>query len=460
MSDSRPKIQLPLAFTQDDQGASLGSGASGSVSLAANSVTESPTVGDRLMERICDPDNLLVAMAKVIANGGAPGVDGMSVRELEGYFEQHRARITQELLAGTYRPQPVRRVEIPKPDGGVRKLGIPTAVDRMVQQAILLVLSPEWDATFSEHSFGFRPGRSAHQAIAQAQSYLEAGYSWVVDLDLEKFFDQVQHDVLMSRVARRVSDKRLLKLIRAFLNSGVLVDGLTEATLAGTPQGGPLSPLLSNLLLDEWDRELKARGLHFVRYADDCNIYVRSPRAGERVLKSVTNWLAKRLRLKVNQSKSAVDRPQKRKFLGFTFTAKRQRSIAPQSREKFKKRIRELTKRNQGSSLERVISELRSYLVGWRGYFGFCQTPSVLRDFDSWIHRRLRSYAWKQWKTGKRRFAQLRSLGVGKDLAAQTAGSRKRFWQLSRSPALNIALSRAQLIDWGLPLLLQPVPSV
>ena len=238
------------------------------------------------------------------------------------------------------------------------------------------------------------------------------------------------------------------------------MDGLTEATLAGTPQGGPLSPLLSNLLLDEWDRELKARGLHFVRYADDCNIYVRSPRAGERVLKSVTNWLAKRLRLKVNQSKSAVDRPQKRKFLGFTFTAKRQRSIAPQSREKFKKRIRELTKRNQGSSLERVISELRSYLVGWRGYFGFCQTPSVLRDFDSWIHRRLRSYAWKQWKTGKRRFAQLRSLGVGKDLAAQTAGSRKRFWQLSRSPALNIALSRAQLIDWGLPLLLQPVPSV
>jgi RNA-directed DNA polymerase len=351
-------------------------------------------------------------------------------------------------------------VEIPKPDGGVRKLGIPTAVDRVIQQAILLVLSPQWDDTFSEHSFGFRPGRSAHDAVAQAQTYLEDGYTWVVDMDLEKFFDRVNHDVLMSRVARRVQDKRLLKLIRAFLNSGVMIDGLAEATPEGTPQGGPLSPLLSNLLLDDLDRELASRGLRFARYADDCNIYVKSRRAGERVLQSVTRWLATKLRLQVNQSKSAVDRPWNRKFLGFTFTTQHKRSIAPASRAKFKKRIRELTKRNRGSSLVQVVSELRSYLLGWRGYFGFCQTRSVLRDFDSWIHRRLRSYAWKQWKTGKRRFAELRRLGVGKDLAAQTAGSSKRYWHLSRSPALNISLTRAYLIELGLPLLLEPETKV
>jgi len=434
--------------------------AEGAVPRMANSMAESPTSSDRLMESICDPENLSAAMAKVIANGGAPGVDGMRVTQLEKYFERHRERITRELQAGTYRPQPVKRVEIPKPDGGVRKLGIPTAVDRVIQQAILQVLSPRWDETFSEHSFGFRPGHSAHQAVAQAQNYLEEGYTWVVDMGLEKFFDRVNHDVLMSRVARRVEDKRLLKLIRAFLNSGVMIDGLAEATPEGTPQGGPLSPLLSNLLLDELDRELEARGLRFARYADDCNIYVKSQRAGERVLNSVTRWLAKKLRLTVNQQKSAVDRPWKRKFLGFTFTTQRKRSIAPASRVKFKKRIRELTKRNRGSSLQRVVSELRSYLLGWRGYFGFCQTPSILRDFDSWIHRRLRCYAWKQWKTGRRRFAELRRMGVGKDLAAQTAGSSKGYWHISRSPALNITLTRASLIELGLPLLHQPEGNV
>jgi RNA-directed DNA polymerase len=354
----------------------------------------------------------------------------------------------------------VKRVEIPKPDGGVRKLGIPTAVDRLIQQAILLVLSPQWDATFSENSFGFRPFRSAHEAVAQAQQFLEEGYTWVVDMDLEKFFDRVNHDVLMSRVARRVEDKRLLKLIRAFLNSGVMIAGLTAATPEGTPQGGPLSPLLSNLLLDELDRELESRGLRHARYADDCNIYVRSERAGQRVLHSVTSWLEQKLRLKVNQTKSAVDRPWKRKFLGFTFTTQRKRSIAPASKAKFKKRIRQLTKRNRGSSLKRVVSELRSYLLGWRGYFGLCQTPSVLRNFDSWVHRRLRSYVWKQWKTGKRRFAELRHLGIGKDLAAQTAGSRKRYWLISRSPALNMALCRAYLTELGLPLLHEPEPNV
>ena len=425
--------------------------AEGTVSPAADSTTERPTSSDRLMESICDPVNLDMAIAKVVANGGAPGVDGMRVKQLGKYFERHRERIVGELLAGTYRPQPVKRVEIPKPDGGVRKLGIPTAVDRMIQQAILQVLSPQWDETFSEHSFGFRPGRSAHQAVSQAQQYLLDGYTWVVDMDLEKFFDRVNHDVLMSRVARRVEDKRLLKLLRAFLNSGVMIDGLTEATPEGTPQGGPLSPLLSNLLLDELDRELESRGLRFARYADDCNIYVKSKRAGERVLQSVTRWLAKQLRLAVNQEKSAVDRPWNRKFLGFTFTTGRKRAIAPSARRKFKKRIRQLTKRNRGSSLERVVSELRSYLLGWRGYFGFCQTPSVLRNFESWIHRRLRCYAWKQWKTGRRRFAELRTMGAGKDLAAQTAGSRKGYWHISRSPALNMTLSRAYLFELGLP---------
>jgi RNA-directed DNA polymerase len=452
--------QLPLAFVEESRDESPDGFQEGTVLSVVDSNSERPTSSDRLMESICDPMNLECAMARVIANGGAPGVDGMSVKQLEKYFERHRDRIVGELLAGTYRPQPVKRVEIPKPDGGVRKLGIPTAVDRMIQQAILLVLSPEWDATFSENSFGFRPSRSAHQAVAQAQTYLEEGYTWVVDMDLEKFFDRVNHDVLMSRVARRVEDKRLLKLLRAFLNSGVMQGGLAEATPEGTPQGGPLSPLLSNLLLDELDRELGSRGLRFVRYADDCNIYVKSERAGERVLASVTNWLAKKLRLKVNQVKSAVDRPWKRKFLGFTFTTQRKRSIAPASKATFKKRIRQLTKRNRGSSLTRVVSELRSYLLGWRGYFGFCQTPSVLRVFDSWIHRRLRCYAWKQWKTGKRRFAELRRLGIGKDLAAQTAGSRKGYWHLSRSPALSMSLTRAYLQELGLPLLLEPETKV
>jgi len=458
-TQSQLKQQL-LAFEPESRGESPMAGLEGTVLSTADSRTESPTSSDRLMESICGPANLAKAMAKVIANGGAPGIDGMRVNQLEKHFERHRNRIVGELLTGTYQPQPVQRVEIPKPNGGVRKLGIPTAVDRVIQQAILLVLSPQWDETFSENSFGFRPGRSAQDAIARAQGYLVEGFTWVVDMDLEKFFDRVNHDVLMSRVARRVEDKRLLKLIRAFLNSGVMIDGLTEATPEGTPQGGPLSPLLSNLLLDDLDRELESRGLRFARYADDCNIYVKSRRAGERVLQSVTRWLAKKLRLKVNQNKSAVDRPWKRKFLGFTFTVQRKRAIAPASKAKFKKRIRQLTKRNRGTSLEHVVSELRSYLLGWRGYFRPCQTPSVLRDFDSWIHRRLRCYAWKQWKTGKRRFAELRRLGIGKDLAAQTAGSRKRFWHISRSPALNMALSRAYLMELGLPLLLEPETKV
>jgi RNA-directed DNA polymerase len=465
MSSKRQKTQtqqdqLLLAFAQEHRSESPVTDEEGTVLPAADSPTESPTSSDRMMESICDPANLTQALAKVRANGGAPGIDGMRVTQLGKYFERHRDRIVRELLTGTYRPQPVQRVEIPKPDGGVRKLGIPTVVDRVIQQAILQVLSPQWDGTFSENSFGFRPGRSAHDAVAQAQKYLAEGHTWVVDLDLEKFFDRVNHDVLMSRIARRVKDKRLLKLIRAFLNSGVMIDGLAEATPEGTPQGGPLSPLLSNLLLDDLDRELTARGLRFARYADDCNIYVKSQRAGERVLRSVTRWLATKLRLQVNQSKSAVDRPWKRSFLGFTILAHGKRGISPKSKAKFKKRIRQLTKRNRGSSLPRIVSDLRSYLLGWRGYYGCSQTPSVLRQFDSWIHRRLRCYAWKQWKTGRRRYTELRRRGIRPDLAARAASSRRGFWSASRNPVLTMALPRASLMALGLPLLYQPATNV
>jgi RNA-directed DNA polymerase len=346
-------------------------------------------------------------------------------------------------------------VEIPKSGGGTRKLGIPTVVDRFVQQAVLQVLQKRWDPTFSEHSYGFRPGRSAHQAVEQAQQYIQQGYDWVVDLDLEKFFDRVNHDVLMSRVARRISDKRMLKLIRGFLNSGVMENGLVGPTDEGTPQGGPLSPLLSNLLLDELDQELERRGHRFVRYADDCNIYVRSERAGQRVMEGVKRYLTSKLRLKVNESKSAVARPKDRKFLGFSFTGgeSTKRRIAPQAILRFKERIRQLTGRTRGISTERMIGELRTYMVGWRGYFGFCETPTILRDLDSWIRRRLRCFLWKQWKRGRVRFKELGARGVGKALAAKTAGSAHGPWRLSNSRALAYALPNAYFDSLGLPAL-------
>jgi RNA-directed DNA polymerase len=349
----------------------------------------------------------------------------------------------------------VKRVEIPKPEGGVRKLGVPTALDRFLQQAVMQVLQGRWDSTFSEHSYGFRPRRSAHQAVAQAQQYLAEGYRWTVDIDLEKFFDRVNHDILMGRIAKRVSDKRMLKLIRAFLNAGVMENGLVSPTDEGTPQGGPLSPLLSNLMLDDLDRELQRRGLRFARYADDCNIYVRSERAGQRVMESITRFITTKLKLKVNESKSAVARPWERKFLGMTFTPHREpkRRIAPKALVRFKERIRELTRRTRGIGLPQMVEQLSRYLNGWRAYFGFCQTPSVLTDLDSWIRRRLRSVLWKQWKRGKRRFAELRARKVGKDLAAQTAGSPHGPWRIARSPALSFALPNAYFQSLGLPTL-------
>jgi RNA-directed DNA polymerase len=381
----------------------------------------------------------------VKANKGAAGIDGMTVENLTPYLKEHWPTIRAQLLNGSYRPQPIRRVEIPKAAGGTRSLGIPTVIDRLIQQAVMQVLQADWDRTFSESSFGFRPGRSAHQAVARAQALIAAGHRVVVDIDLEKFFDRVNHDILMGLIAKRVTDKRILKLIRGFLTAGALADGLVNPTEEGTPQGGPLSPLLSNLMLDVLDKELEKRGHRFVRYADDCNIYVRSQRAGERVMAGIEQFLAKRLKLKVNKAKSAVAKPSIRKFLGFSFTSGEQprRRIAPQAIDRFKARVRELTRRTGGRSLGQVAKELSCYLIGWRGYFGFCETPSVLRTLDHWIRRRLRAIAWKQWKHGHARYKKLRRCGVGRELAAKTAGSPRGPWRLSKSPALHIALSTA-----------------
>ncbi len=453
MSDKRQKNQLELAFPDQSRSEAPRASEEGTESLAAKRRAESPAIGEPLMEKVCERENCKQALARVKANKGSPGVDGMTVHDLPGYLRQHWPAIREQLLSGTYKPQPVKRVEIPKPDGGVRKLGIPTVLDRFIQQAVMQVLQRRWDRTFSDHSYGFRPGRSAHQAVEAAQQYIAAGYRGVVDLDLEKFFDRVHHDKLMARIAKRVGDKRLLKLIRSFLTAGVMEGGLVSPVDEGTPQGGPLSPLLSNIVLDEFDRELERRGLRFARYADDSNIYVRSRRAGERVMKGVTRFITTKLKLKVNTQKSAVARPGERKFLGFSFTAAKEpkRRIAPKAILRFKGRVRELTRRTRGVGMERMAEELARYLRGWLGYFGKCQTPSVLEDLEQWLRRRLRSAMWKQWKRGKARFAALRKRGVGKDLAAQTAGSPHGPWRLAHSPALNFALPNAYFDSLGLP---------
>jgi RNA-directed DNA polymerase len=405
------------------------------------------------MEAVVERENLKEALARVRSNKGAAGIDAMSVDDLPAYLKEHWPTIRTQLLEGTYKPQPVRRVEIPKALGGMRPLGIPTALDRFIQQAVMQVLQAAWDPTFSEMSFGFRPKRSAHQAVQRAQTYIASGYTFVVDFDLEKFFDRVNHDILMGLVAKRVADKRILKLVRAFLTAGVMEGGLVSTTEEGTPQGGPLSPLLSNLMLDVLDQELEKRGHRFVRYADDCNIYVRSRRAGERVMANIERFLAKRLKLTVNKAKSAVAKPSVRKFLGFSFTGGKgpRRRIAPQAVARFKAKIRVLTRRTRGRSIEQIVKELSVYLIGWRGYFGFCQTPSVLRSLDEWLRRRLRAIAWKQWKRGRTRFAELRRRGVSRDLAASTAGSPHGTWRLSNSPALSIAMPNAYFGVLGLP---------
>src|SRR6266550_2510502 len=422
---NRPEQEV-LAFPVEGRSDAPKAAEKGTETLVAKRKTESLAGTERLMEEVCELENSKQALQRVKANKGSPGVDGMTVDELPEYLKQYGPEIGEQLRNGTYQPQPVRRVEIPKPDGsGMRKLGIPCVLDRFVQQAVLQVLQKRWDPTFSEHSHGFRPGHSARQAVHEAQQYIAEGHGWVVDLDLEKFFDRVNHDRLLAAVAERVADKRMLKLIRAFLKAGVMEDGLVSPVDEGTPQGGPLSPLLSNLVLDEL----------------------------ERVMESVTHFITHRLKLKVNQAKSAVARPRQRKFLGFSFTSEREprRRIAPKAIARCKERIREQTRRTRGISLAQMIKEIVTYLRGWLGYFGDCQTPSVLQRLESWLRRRLRSVVWKQWKRGRTRFRELRKRGVGKDLAAQTAGSPHGPWRIANSPALAIALPNAYFAQLGLP---------
>ena len=448
----RQKNQIDLNLGTGAKGEAPSAAAQETEARAAKASLERPAVVGPSMEAVVERENLKRALAQVKRNKGAAGVDGMNVDDLPAYLKEHWPTIRAQLLEGTYNPQPVRRVEIPKASGGMRPLGIPTVLDRFIQQAGMQVLQADWDPTFSEASFGFRPGRSAHQAVERAQAYIASGHSIVVDIDLEKFFDRVNHDILMGLIAKRVTDKHILKLIRSFLTAGVLEGGLVGPTEEGTPQGGPLSPLLSNLMLDVLDKELEGRGHRFVRYADDCNVYVRSRRAGERVMAGIEKFLAKRLKLKVNKAKSAVAKPSVRKFLGFSFTGGPQprRRIAPQALARFKAMVQELTRRTRGRSLAQTAKELSIYLIGWRGYFGFCQTPSVLRTLDEWLRRRLRAIAWKQWKHGRARFAELRRRGVGWELAAQTAGSPHGPWRLGNSPALTIALPTRFLSSVGL----------
>src|SRR5438270_789252 len=460
MNGKRPNNQQVLASERNGQGEALARDDEGTEPFMAKPATESPAYTEQLMEEVCGRENLERAWKRVQRNKGSPGVDGMTIDDAKVFLRKHWPNFRSQLLDGSYQPLPVKRVEIPKPDGGIRKLGVPCVVDRLIQQAVLQALQGQWDPTFSEHSFGFRPGRSAHQAVAQAQRYVAGGYNVVVDLDLEKFFDRVNHDILMARVAARIPDKRVLKLIRAFLNAGVLEDGLVRPVDEGTPQGGPLSPFLSNIVLDDLDKELARRGHRFCRYADDCNIYVRSHRAGERVMASISRFLTNKLRLKVNEAKSAVARPEERKFLGFSIANDgSERHIAPKALDKFKDRIREITCRTRGISLHQLIEDLSPYLIGWRGYFSFCQTPRVLTNLEAWIRRRLRMYLWRQWRNGHNRYTELRRLGIAKFAASVAAGSPTGLWRMSGHPAVQHALRNHVFDSLGLPRIFMPVPA-
>lgn len=405
-----------------------------------------------LWEQVWTRGNLFAALKRVESNGGAPGNDGMMVKDLRPYLKGHWLEVREALESGAYKPSPVRRVEIPKPDGGVRELGIPTVIDRLLQQAIAQVLTPIFERKFSAYSYGFRPGRSAHDAIKQAQEYVQAGYEWAVDIDLEKFFDRVNHDMLMARVAREVKDKRVLKLIRAYLNSGVMVNGVVMDTEEGTPQGGPLSPLLSNVMLDDLDKELEQRGHKFVRYADDSNIYVKTQRAGERVMESVRSFLEKKLKLKVNPKKSKVEKAQRVKFLGFSFYKYKGEiliRVAGRSLERLRDKLRRLTKRTRSGKLEDIIQEINTYIVGWIGYYRQAKTPSIYEELDGWIRRRLRQMIWKRWKRGTTRFLELVRLGVPKRRAGLGALG-KSPWHMSASPVINEALSNGYFRNLGL----------
>jgi RNA-directed DNA polymerase len=402
------------------------------------------------MEQICERANMNRAYRKVKANKGAAGVDGISIERLPAHIREHKEEFLVELLTGGYKPELVRGVQIPKPDGSKRQLGIPTVLDRVIQQAILQILEPIYEPKFSNSSYGFRPNRSAQMALRQAREYLRDGYKYVVDMDLEKFFDRVNHDILMERLSRDISDKRLLRIIRRYLEAGLLQNGIFEERKLGMPQGGNLSPLLSNILLDELDKELEKRGHKFCRYADDCNIYVKSQEAGNRVLKSITEFLATRLKLKVNETKSAVAHVTKRKFLGYSFRVDSELKVANQSLVKFKKRIRELTSRNRGRKLEHVIKELNQYLNGWISYFRLSANISVFKELDSWIRRRLRCYRLKQRKRTYSVYKFLVELGVSVQNAWKLAKSSKGWWRLSLNPNIHTAMSNVWFDNCGL----------
>ena len=419
----------------------------------ASHLSESPTGQIRLMESILERNNMRRAIRRVIRNKGAPGVDGMTVRKIKRYYNRHREKIEKALLDGTYIPMPVRQKEIPKPGGGVRLLGIPTALDRAIQQAVAQVLTRIWDHTFSEMSFGFRPNRSQHDAVGQYREYVRLGFKYVVDLDLSKFFDRVNHDRLMARLSTRIKDKRVLKLVRKFLTSGVMIGGLEEPTKEGTPQGGPLSPLLSNIVLDELDKELEKRGLRFVRYADDCVIFVRSKRAANRVMESISRFIEKKLRLKVNREKSAISLPWKSKYLGFCVTNSRENPkirIHWKSIKRFKERVREITARRRGRSLLQVIGELREFMNGWWNYFGITESFNRLRPLAHWIRRRLRAVVWKHWKNRRTRVGELLKRGVFRDYAVTTGCSRKGPWRMSKVKWVHIALPDSYFTSRGL----------
>ncbi len=435
----------------------------GEVRQVAVASKKSEPITTQLMEEVVRRENLQRALKRVRANKGSPGVDGMTVEELGGYLREQWPRMREELLGGDYQPQPVKEGMIPKPGGGTRQLGIPTVLDRFIQQALLQVLTPIFDPTFSAFSYGFRPGRNAHQAVRQAKKYIAEGYEWVVDIDLEKFFDRVNHDILMGRLAKRIEDKRILRLIRRYLQAGIMVQGMVQERWEGTPQGGPLSPLLSNLLLDELDKELERRGHHFCRYADDGNVYVKTKRAGERVFESIERFLWKRLRLRVNRDKSAVAHYPERSFLGFSFTRGRELKIrfSAKSLQQMKGRVKTITRRSRGVTLDQVIGGLNTFLRGWIGYYRLVETHTVIRDLDSWIRRRLRCFMVKRWiKSCHTRYKRLVAMGVNVKDALAMAASRKGPWALSNAKPSKVAMPNQFFAEQGLLSLLHQYEAV